>query len=242
MTILPHSELSTVNEQLKRTYDELQLSDKMKEEYLTRYLNRCRDYIDRIDNDRRSAYRMLKDHQTDELMKHLKSDARTKAEQEHFFEDFDAAFLAIFPDFIRSFNALLRPGEEILPKAENRLSDWSWEANFEPLRPYLVDFMFKTIALGLPEFTCLNVNFPKAEKFKGIKICRMAHSRWQNEVEHRTHPFGGDYYWLVGDCKELEPEATDTDRWALFNGYIAVTPTQLDVTAKELIDVLKEVL
>lgn len=47
---------------------------------------------------------------------------------------------------------------------------------------------------------------------------------------------------LVGDCKELEPEATDTDRWALFNGYIAVTPTQLDVTAKELIDVLKEVL
>ena len=65
---------------------------------------------------------MLKDHQTDELMKHLKSDARTKAEQEHFFEDFDAAFLAIFPDFIRSFNALLRPGEEILPKAENRLT------------------------------------------------------------------------------------------------------------------------
>lgn len=117
-----YEQLSTVNEQLKRTYDELQLSDKMKEEYLTRYLNRCRDYLDRIDNDRRSAYRMLKDHQTDELMKHLKSDARTKAEQEHFFEDFDAAFLAIFPDFIRSFNALLRPGEEIQPKAENRLT------------------------------------------------------------------------------------------------------------------------
>ena len=117
-----YEQLANVNEQLKQTYSELQLSDKMKEEYLTRYLNRCRDYLDRMDEDRRMAWRMLKDHQTDELMKHLKSDARTKGEQEHFFEDFDAAFLAIFPDFIRSFNALLRPGEEVLPKVENRLT------------------------------------------------------------------------------------------------------------------------
>lgn len=117
-----YEQLASVNEQLKKTYTELQLSDKMKEEYLTRYLNRCRDYLDRMDEDRRAAWRLLKDHQTDELMKHLKSDARTKGEQERFFEDFDAAFLAIFPDFIQSFNALLRPGEEVLPKAENRLT------------------------------------------------------------------------------------------------------------------------
>lgn len=117
-----YEQLESVNEQLKKTYTELQLSDKMKEEYLTRYLNRCRDYLDRMDEDRRAAWRLLKEHQTDELMKHLKSDARTKGEQERFFEDFDAAFLAIFPDFIHSFNALLRPGEEVLPKVENRLT------------------------------------------------------------------------------------------------------------------------
>lgn len=70
----------------------------------------------------------------------------------------------------------------------------------------------------------------------------MARSRWQNEVEPRKHPYGADYYWLVGDCKELEPEATDTDRWALAHDYVAVTPTQLDVTARELVDVLKQVL
>lgn len=62
------------------------------------------------------------------------------------------------------------------------------------------------------------------------------------EVEPRKHPYGADYYWLVGDCKELEPEATDTDRWALAHDYVAVTPTQLDVTARELVDVLKQVL
>ena len=113
---------------------------------------------------------------------------------------------------------------------------------FEPLRPYLVDFMYKSLALALPPFTCLNVNFPAVSKFKGVKVCRMAYSRWTKEVEERKHPWGGKYYWLVGENIELEPEATDTDRWALAHGYVAVTPTQLDVTAKELVEVLREVL
>lgn len=117
-----NKQLLAVNEQLKTTYAELRLSDKMKEEYLARYLNKCRDYIDRMDNDRRAAWRMLKDRQTEELMKYLKSDAHIKKEQEHFYEDFDAAFLTIFPDFIRSFNGLLRPDEAVLPKEENRLT------------------------------------------------------------------------------------------------------------------------
>lgn len=117
-----NKQMLAVNQQLKNTYAELRLSDKMKEEYLARYLNKCRDYLDRMDDDRRAAWRMLKDKQTEELMKYLKSDAHIKKEQELFYEDFDAAFLTLFPDFIRSFNALLRPEEPVLPKEENRLS------------------------------------------------------------------------------------------------------------------------
>lgn len=122
------------------------------------------------------------------------------------------------------------------------LCDHRETADFAPLRPYLVDFMYKAIAVGLPPFTCLNVNFPLCEKFKGVRVCRMAKSRWEHELAQRTHPWGGDYYWLVGDCRELEPEAEDTDRWALAHDYVAVTPTQLDVTAHGLVEVLKEVL
>ncbi len=128
------------------------------------------------------------------------------------------------------------------PSVAFSLCDFSANANFEPLRPYLVDLMFKTITLSLPPFTCLNVNFPKADKFAGIKVCRMCRSRWQEEVEPRKHPHGGDYYWLAGYSENLEPEATDTDRWALDNGYVAITPMQLDVTANELVGVLKEIL
>lgn len=128
------------------------------------------------------------------------------------------------------------------PSVAFSLCDYRTDANFEPLRPYLIDFMFKAIAVSMPPFTCLNINFPLTEKFKGIKVCRMAHARWQKEVEERVHPYGGKYYWLAGECADLEPNATDTDHWALAHDYIAVTPTQLDVTAHEFINVLKEVL
>ncbi len=43
-------------------------------------------------------------------------------------------------------------------------------------------------------------------------------------------PHGYDYYWMVGEYRNDEPEATDTDQWAVNNGYIAITPTKIDVT------------
>lgn len=127
------------------------------------------------------------------------------------------------------------------PSIAFSLCDHRADADFTPLRPYVIDFMFKAIAVALPPFTCLNVNFPLAPKFRGVKVCRMARSRWQKEVVPCSHPYGGKYYWLAGESVELEPDATDTDRWALANGYVAVTPTQLDVTAHELAEVLREI-
>ncbi|MDO4929975.1 MAG: 5'/3'-nucleotidase SurE [Bacteroidales bacterium] len=124
------------------------------------------------------------------------------------------------------------------PSVAFSLCDHREDADFTPLAPYLVNFVHKAIVLGLPPFTCLNINFPRRAKFEGVRICRMAHSRWQNELTRCQHPRGGDYFWLVGDCCELEPEATDTDRWALAHGYVAVTPTRLDVTDTGLLEVL----
>lgn len=125
------------------------------------------------------------------------------------------------------------------PSIAFSLCNHSASADFTPLRPYLIDMTFKAIAMGMPPFTCLNINFPNRPKFEGVRVCRMAKSRWVNETVRRTHPYAGDYFWLVGECVELEPEATDTDRWALAHGYVAVTPTNLDVTATGMIDILQ---
>ena len=128
-----------------------------------------------------------------------------------------------------------------IPAVAFSLCDHSANADFAPLMPYLADIALKTLNAKLPPFTCLNVNFPQAASFKGIRLCRMAHSRWEHELARREHPWGGTYFWLVGDCRELEPEADDTDRYALAHGYIAITPTQLDVTDYKLKEDLKSI-
>lgn len=44
---------------------------------------------------------------------------------------------------------------------------------------------------------------------------------------------------LTGEFEEAEKENEKSDHWALQNGYVAITPTTVDVTAYGLIDELK---
>ena len=103
-------------------------------------------------------------------------------------------------------------------------------ADLSPLRDGVIRVVKMVLEKGLPKYTCLNVNFPAQPPFKGFKACRMAHGSWINEVEHRTHPHGYEYYWMVGDYRNDEPDAADTDQWAVNHGYIAITPTKIDIT------------
>lgn len=113
------------------------------------------------------------------------------------------------------------------------------DANLEPLRPYVVQLVKKVLAEGLPKGVCLNVNFPAEESFRGFKVCRMTYGRWVDEIVTARHPRGYDYYWVVGRYQNDEPENTDTDQWALNHGYVAVTPTTMDVTAYEFLSKIK---
>lgn len=117
-----NEKLRTTNTELHETYARLRMADKVKEEYIARYLNRCRDYMDEIEENRRRYLRMLKDHKTEELLKNLKSDTNSKEEQERFYADFDAAFLTLFPDFIEHINAMLPAEDKIKVKSADRLT------------------------------------------------------------------------------------------------------------------------
>ncbi len=113
------------------------------------------------------------------------------------------------------------------------------DANLEPVRPYVVRLVKKVLTEGLPKGVCLNVNFPAEESFRGLKVCRMTYGRWVDEIVTARHPRGYDYYWVVGRYQNDEPENTDTDQWALNHGYVAVTPTTMDVTAYEFLSKIK---
>ena len=104
-------------------------------------------------------------------------------------------------------------------------------ADFSPCAPYIAEIVAKVLREGLPTFSTLNVNFPNTPEYRGVRVCRMARSRWIKEVAESLRPNSQKpHYWLTGEPLELEPEATDTDRWALAHGYVAVTPQTLDVT------------
>lgn len=126
-----------------------------------------------------------------------------------------------------------------VPSIAFSLCNDSPDADFSPLRSYLVDLVFKSIAMGMPPYTCLNVNFPDAPKFAGVRVCRMARCRWKEEFTEGIHPHGQKYYWLAGHNVNLEPDDEDTDDWALRHQYVAVTPTRVDVTDYHFLDICK---
>lgn len=123
-----------------------------------------------------------------------------------------------------------------IPSVAFSLCDHRDDADFSPLAPIVNSITQRVLAEGLPEGVCLNVNFPVAERFKGVKVCRMAMGSWGNEVVKCNHPRGYEYYWLTGQYTNDEPEAEDTDNWALTHGYVAITPTTMDVTSYKMIE------
>lgn len=126
-----------------------------------------------------------------------------------------------------------------IPSVAFSLCDHSDDADFTPMSDIVKKITKQVLAEGLPTGVCLNVNFPLGDSYKGVRICRMARGTWGNEVVKCRHPRGYDYYWMTGEYTNDEPEAEDTDNYALTHGYVAVTPTRIDVTAYEFFEQIK---
>lgn len=127
-----------------------------------------------------------------------------------------------------------------IPSIGLSLCNHDLDADFTPAYPFIHKIVEETLYRGLPYGVCLNVNFPDVPEYKGVKICRQTQGDWSEEFKCREHPRGGKYYWLVGSYTNMEPEAADTDKWALDNGYVSVVPTQIDMTAYGMLVEMKE--
>lgn len=126
-----------------------------------------------------------------------------------------------------------------IPSVGFSLCNHAADADFSPVLPYVQRITEAVLEKGLPAGTCLNVNFPDTTDLKGVRICRQTHGIWRGEYEAHRHPKGGQFYWLTGYYDNLEPEDEATDHWALDHGYVAITPTQIDMTAYRLLDEMK---
>ncbi len=114
--------------------------------------------------------------------------------------------------------------------------NYSYEADFSVPKKYAKEIASKVLQNRLPTATLLNVNIPdvRMSKVKGIKVCRQAIAKWQEEFNERVDPRGKKYYWLTGKFVNRD-QGNDTDEWALSNGYVSIVPVQFDMTAHHAI-------
>ena len=129
-----------------------------------------------------------------------------------------------------------------IPSIGFSLLDHDEDADFGTVQQYILPIVRKAMTENLGRPLCLNVNVPNlpAEQIRGIMPCRQNRGYWREVFERRQDPRGHDYYWLCGYFENTEPEATDTDEWALKNGYVSVVPIQVDLTNYEQLGQLKE--
>ncbi len=140
-----------------------------------------------------------------------------------------------------TMSAAIEGSLEGTPSIGFSLCDYSMEADFTQAERFVARIIERSINEPMPKGTCLNVNIPKlkADEIKGVKVVRQAKANWVERFEERKDPYGREYYWLSGEFINFEPTSTDTDEWALANGYISVVPTHADLTAHSSITPLK---
>lgn len=140
-----------------------------------------------------------------------------------------------------TMSAAVEAGIEGIPAIGFSLLDYDWNADFAPAQHFAKTIALEVLKNGLPKGVVLNVNIPKldATAIKGIKIGRQAHALWMERFDKRQTPQGKDYYWLTGEFVNQD-KGTDTDEWALANGYVSVVPVQFDMTAHHAIQTLNE--
>ena len=88
--------------------------------------------------------------------------------------------------------------------------------------------------LDLPPRTVLNVNIPNLplEHIRGIRLTRLGHRARAEPPVRVVDPRGREGYWIsvAGDAEDGGP---GTDFHAVMQGYVSVTPLQLDRTFQE---------
>ena len=133
-----------------------------------------------------------------------------------------------------TMSAAVEGAIEGIPAVGFSFDDFEHNADFSICRPYVRAVAEQVLANGLPKGCLLNVNFPKLPEIKGIKICRQADAKWEEEFDERKDPYDRSYYWLTG-VFQLRDRGQDTDVWALQNGYASIVPVQFDMTAHHAI-------
>lgn len=138
-----------------------------------------------------------------------------------------------------TMSAAVEGSLENIPSIGFSLLDHSIDADFSAAQAYARKIIQAILEQNHHKSLCLNVNIPNLpyDLILGSKVCRQAKGNWREEYDERTDPMGRTYYWLTGKF-EIDDDGTDTDEWALNNGYVSIVPVQPDITDYETLNTI----
>ena len=135
-----------------------------------------------------------------------------------------------------TMSAAMEASIESIPSIGFSLLDYSYEADFTAARHFVRMIVSSLLTQKkLDKHLLLNVNIPSIPKelIKGVKVCRQAYAKYEEDFEERKDPHGKRYYWLTGEFINFD-KGKDTDVWALKKNYVSVVPVQFDLTNYKL--------
>jgi 5'-nucleotidase len=98
------------------------------------------------------------------------------------------------------------------------------EPDYEPYRPWLrrvLQLLIHEVSLPL-----VNVNLPRHPQ--GLVWTRAAVRKYDGQIVPTRDPLGRELYWFT--VTPLEGSEEGTDRWAMEQGWVSITPLRLDLT------------
>lgn len=130
-----------------------------------------------------------------------------------------------------TMSAAMEASIEGIPSIGFSLLDYRYEADFTASKQVVHTIVSKLLEQKLDKHLLLNVNIPAVppSEIKGIKICKQAYAKYEEDFAERVDPQGKKYYWLTGVFKNFD-KGTDTDVYALQHNYVSVVPVQFDLT------------
>lgn len=115
-------ELDESNRKLLNSNTRLNESNRVKEEYIGRFLSLCSQYVDKLDGYRKMVNKKMKNKELDDLFQITRSTEFKEKEIEELYANFDSVFIHLFPNFVDDFNAMLKPEVQSRPKNATTLT------------------------------------------------------------------------------------------------------------------------
>lgn len=99
------------------------------------------------------------------------------------------------------------------------------QPDFEMLKPWVAKVL--EMLLEVPDLPLVNVNFPARPPRGTVWTCQSVR-HYDGKVVPGKDPMGRTHYWFT--VVPVETTEEGSDRWAIEQGYVSMTPLTLDLT------------